>query len=193
MKTVLIQYGAGNTQSVKYALNRLGIEATLTDKPEEILSADKIIFPGVGQAASAMKVLKSKGLDKIIPGLKQDVLGICLGMQLMFQETQEGDTQGLNIIPGSVEKIPEEYTSPHTGWNQIRSFKSSLFKGIKEEAYMYFVHGYYLPLSPYTIAEVNYHSKFSAAVQKNNFYACQFHPEKSADAGQKIIENFLKI
>lgn len=191
MKIVIIDYGAGNIQSVKFAVERLGCQAELSDNPLEILSADKIIFPGVGKADYAMEKIKNAGLDKIIPDLKQPVLGICLGMQLMCDYTEEGNVTGLGIFPLAVKRFDNSMKVPHIGWNTINEIKSELFNGIKNHEYMYFVHSYYIPVNSWTIAETSYGITYSSSLKKNNFYGCQFHPEKSADAGSKLLENFL--
>lgn len=193
MKLVIIDYGAGNVQSVKYALDRLGIQATLSKDPEVIKSADKLIFPGVGAAGPAMEALKENKLDTLIPTLKQPFLGICLGMQLMCSHSNEGDTTGLGIIDVNVQKFVGDEKVPHMGWNNIRNSKSAIFNGHSEDDQLYFVHSYYVPVNEYTIAECDYILPFSAAVQKNNFYACQFHPEKSGDAGEQIIKRFIEL
>lgn len=193
-KTIaIIDYGAGNIKSVKYALERLGVQAILTSDPEEIKKADKVIFPGVGQASAAMQQLKNKGLDKLIPSLTQPVLGICLGMQLMCEHTEEGDTKGLGIFPNNVLKFPQEDKVPHMGWNSVENMKSDLLKNIKENDYVYFVHSFYVPTNTYSIADCNYIKLFCAALQKENFYGCQFHPEKSGKTGEKILKNFLNL
>ena len=193
MKTVLIDYGAGNVQSVKYALNRLGIEPILTKDHDIIRSADKVIFPGVGAADSAMKQLKASGLDKLIPTLTQPVLGICVGMQLMCKSSTEGNVDCLGIIDVEVKKFDKGLKIPHMGWNNIQDIKSSLFNGNHNAEQMYFVHSYYVPVNEYTIATTDYGVPFSAAIQKDNFYAVQFHTEKSGDIGEKILKNFLEL
>ena len=193
MKIVIINYGAGNIQSIKFAIQRLGYEAVLTDYAEEIKNADKVIFPGVGEASSAMAKLKSTGLDKIIPTLKQPVLGICLGMQLMCNYCEEGDTTGLGIFDVDVVKFKNTVKVPQIGWNQIENLKSELFKGIKEKEYMYLVHSFYVPLSNEAIAITNYGIKYASALQEENFYGVQFHPEKSSKAGEQILKNFLEL
>ncbi len=193
MKIVIINYGAGNIQSIKFAIKRLGYEAVLSHDEEEIRNADKVIFPGVGEASSAMEMLKSTGLDKVIPTLTQPVLGICLGMQLMCKYCEEGDTKGLNIFDCDVLKFDESEKVPQIGWNQIENLKSDLFKGIKEKEYMYLVHSYYVPMNDEAIATTNYGLKYASALQEKNFYGVQFHPEKSSKAGAKILENFLKL
>lgn len=191
MKIVIINYGAGNIQSIKFAIQRLGFEAVLSHNVEEILQADKVIFPGVGEASSAMKMLKSTGLDQIIPQLKQPVLGICLGMQLMCTHSEEGDTKGLGIFNVEVKRFSNQVKVPQIGWNQISNLKSELFKGIKEEEFMYLVHSFYAEKCSEMIAETNYDLPYASALQKDNFYGVQFHPEKSSNAGEKILENFL--
>ena len=193
MKIVIINYGAGNIQSIKFAIQRLGYEAVLTDNEAEIRNADKVIFPGVGEASSAMEMLKATGLDKVIPTLKQPVLGICLGMQLMCKYCEEGDTKGLNIFDVDVLKFDSSEKVPQIGWNQIENLKSGLFKGIKEKEYMYLVHSFYVPLNEEAIATTNYGIKYASALQEKNFYGVQFHPEKSSKAGAQIIQNFLEL
>ncbi|MFO7673922.1 MAG: imidazole glycerol phosphate synthase subunit HisH [Lutibacter sp.] len=193
MKIVIINYGAGNIQSIKFAIQRLGFEAVLSDNIEEIRAADKVIFPGVGEASSAMKKLKSTKLDAVIPTLKQPVLGICLGMQLMCNYCEEGDTKGLGIFEVDVVKFNNTLKVPQIGWNQIYNLKSSLFKGIPENEYMYLVHSYYAPLCAETIATTNYELEYSSALENENFYGTQFHPEKSGDVGEQILKNFLEI
>jgi len=190
---VIINYGAGNIQSIKFAIQRLGYEAILTDNIEEIQNADKVIFPGVGEASSAMAKLKSTGLDKIIPTLKKPVLGICLGMQLMCNYCEEGDTTGLGIFDVDVVKFKNTVKVPQIGWNQIENLKSDLFKDIKEKEFMYLVHSYYAPLNVEVIATTNYGVKYASALQKNNFYGVQFHPEKSSTAGEQLLKNFLEL
>lgn len=193
MKLVIINYGAGNIQSLKFAFKRLGIDAVLSDDAAEIKSADKVIFPGVGEASSAMEKLKSTGLDQLIPLLKQPVLGICLGMQLMCNHTTEGDTTGLGIFNVDVVKFSKKVKVPQIGWNEITGLKSELFHGIPEASYMYLVHSFYATHCAETIATTNYEVDYASALQKNNFYGVQFHPEKSAKAGEQILENFLKL
>jgi glutamine amidotransferase len=193
MKTVIINYNAGNVRSVMFALERCGVNFILSDDITEIKSADKVIFPGVGEASSAMQFLKEKRLDTAISLLKQPTLGICLGMQLMCRFSEEGNTNCLNIFPLHVKKFHTKEKVPQIGWNSIFNLKGDLFKGIKENEYMYFVHGYYVEQNTYSIANTNYSIDYCSAMQKDNFYAVQFHPEKSAIAGQKIIENFLRI
>ncbi|SDW97590.1 glutamine amidotransferase [Lutibacter oricola] len=193
MKIVIINYGAGNIQSIKFAIKRLGYEAVLTDNEEEIRNADKVIFPGVGEASSAMEKLKHTGLDKVIPTLKQPVLGICLGMQLMCKYCEEGNTNGLNIFDVDVIKFDGSEKVPQIGWNQIENLKSDLFKGIKEKEYMYLVHSFYVTLNEETIATTNYGIKYASALKEKNFYGVQFHPEKSSKAGAQILQNFLEL
>ena len=190
---VIIDYEAGNVQSVKYALERLGVSAEISNCETTIRKADKVIFPGVGEAAWAMNALKKNNLDKLIPQLKQPVLGICLGMQLMCASSEEGNTQGLNIFPVETLKFPAEEKVPHMGWNQLNRQKGELFKDIKDAGFVYFVHSYYVPVNEFTTSETNYIRPFSASLQKDNFYACQFHPEKSGLIGQEILSNFIKL
>lgn len=191
----VIKYNAGNIYSVVHALRREGVEPVVTDDKEIIASADKVIFPGVGEASTTMAYLKERGLDTFIKGLKQPVLGICLGMQLMCSHTDEGDVDCLGIfdtpiklfIPKQSEKIP------HMGWNQIYNLKSELMQGLSDNGFVYFVHSYYAPLCSETIATTDYIQPFSAALHKDNFYATQFHPEKSGDVGSRILKNFLDL
>ena len=193
MKVTLLDYGAGNIQSVQFALERLGVNAILSNNKEDILSSDKIIFPGVGQVSQAMKQLKATGLDVLIPELKQDVFGICLGMQLLCKTTEEGSTKGLGIFDVDVKRFEANVKVPHIGWNLIENLKSGLFIGLETPTYMYAVHSYYAPKCGFTIATSKYDIDFSSALQKNNFYGVQFHPEKSSQDGSKILENFLKL
>ena len=193
MKIVIINYGAGNIQSIMFAIERLGYKAVLSNNPDEIKAADKVIFPGVGEASYAMKMLRESGLDALIPTLKQPVFGICLGMQLMCNHSEEGDTRGLGIFDVDVVKFSSKVKVPQMGWNTIYNLKSDLFKGIAENEYMYLVHSYYAPLCAETIATTNYELEYSSALENDNFYGTQFHPEKSGDIGEKILENFLKL
>lgn len=196
MKVVIIKYNAGNVRSVSFALERLGIIPVISDDIELIRSADKVIFPGVGEASSAMQYLKERKLDQLITSLKQPVLGICLGMQLMCGYSEEGETSCLGIFDQKVLKFisnSNELKVPQMGWNNIHELKGPLFKNVKENDYMYFVHGYYVEKGEHTIATTDYLLSYSSALQKNNFYAVQFHPEKSAEAGQQVITNFLKL
>ena len=192
-KIVIIDYGAGNIQSVKYALNRLGVDAVLTSDADEIRNADKVIFPGVGRAKFAMEKLTKADLDILIPQLTQPVLGVCLGMQLMCDFTEEDNTKGLGIFPVEVKEFEKKLKVPQIGWNQISELKGKLFKNIEDEAYTYFVHSFYVPNNKFSIAETNYGLKYSSAIQKDNFYATQFHPEKSGDIGEQILKNFINI
>ena len=193
MKIVIIDYGAGNIQSIMFAIKRLGFEAVLSHDAEEIRNADKVIFPGVGEASSAMEKLRATGLDKVIPTLKQPVLGICLGMQLMCHSSEEGKTEGLGIFDLDVVKFSNKVKVPQIGWNQISNLKSKLFTNIPEKSYIYLVHSFFAPIGEETIAISEYDVEYSAALQKDNFYGVQFHPEKSSDVGSGILQNFLKI
>lgn len=193
MKIVIIDYGAGNIQSIMFAIKRLGFEAVLSHDAEEIRNADKVIFPGVGEASSAMEKLRATGLDKVIPTLKQPVLGICLGMQLMCHSSEEGKTEGLGIFDLDVVKFSKKVKVPQIGWNQISKLKSKLFANIPEKSYIYLVHSFFAPIGEETIAISEYDVEYSAALQKDNFYGVQFHPEKSSDVGSGILQNFLKI
>jgi len=190
---VIINYGAGNIKSIQFAFKRLGIDAILSNNPEEIIAADKIIFPGVGEASSAMKMLAESGLDKLIPTLKQPVLGICLGMQLLCKTTEEGNTKGLGVFQTHVKRFSNNVKVPQMGWNVIKDLKSDLFKGIKENEYMYLVHSYYAEHCKETIATTDYEINYASALQHNNFYGVQFHPEKSSLAGEQILKNFIKL
>lgn len=193
MKIVIINYGAGNIQSIMFAIERLGFKAVLSNNPEEIQAADKVIFPGVGEASYAMKKLKESGLDTLIPTLKQPVFGICLGMQLMCNKTEEGNTEGLGIFDVDVIKFSNKVKVPQMGWNQIYDLKTDLFKGVSENEFMYLVHSFYAPKCAEAIATTNYEAEYASALQKDNFYGTQFHPEKSGDVGERILENFLKM
>ena len=193
MKIVIINYGAGNIQSIMFAIERLGFKAVLSNNPEEIQAADKVIFPGVGEASYAMKKLKESGLDTLIPTLKQPVFGICLGMQLMCNKTEEGNTEGLGIFDVDVIKFSNKVKVPQMGWNQIYDLKTDLFKGVSENEFMYLVHSFYAPKCAEAIATTNYEVEYASALQKANFYGTQFHPEKSGDVGERILENFLKL
>ena len=193
MKIVIINYGAGNIQSIMFAIERLGFKASLSNNPDEIKAAEKVIFPGVGEASSAMKMLVESGLDSLIPSSKQPVLGICLGMQLMCKSSEEGNTKGLGIFDVDVVKFSNKVKVPQMGWNQIYNLKSPLFDGISENEYMYLVHSFYAPLCNEAIATTNYEVEYASALQKDNFYGTQFHPEKSGDVGEQILGNFLKM
>ena len=190
---IIIDYGAGNIKSIQFALQRLGYTAILTNEVSMIKAADKVIFPGVGEAGTAMKKLKESRLDVLIPQLKQPVLGICLGMQLMCNASEEGNTKGMGIFDCTVEKFNTKLKVPQIGWNQIEQLQSKLFQGIVEKEYMYLVHSYYAPICKETIAETNYGIQYSSALQKDNFYGVQFHPEKSSKAGEQLLQNFLKL
>lgn len=195
---VIVKYNAGNIQSVLYALERIGAEATVTDDHEQIRSAEKVIFPGVGEASSAMRYLKERGLDKLLKNLTQPVLGVCLGMQLMCQFSEENDTDCLGIFDEQVKRFSPPSREPgikvpQIGWNNIYNLKTDLFKGLADSSYCYFVHSYYAALGEHTIATTDYIQLYSSALHKNNFYGVQFHPEKSALAGEKILKNFLEL
>jgi len=191
MKIVIINYGAGNIQSIKFAIERLGYKAILSNDPEEIKAADKVIFPGVGEASSAMAKLRESGLDTLIPQLTQPVLGICLGMQLMCNYTEEGNTKGLSIFNVDVLRFTNKVKVPQIGWNQIRDLKSSLFNNITPDSFIYLVHSFYAPVCEETICTTDYGINYSSGLQKDNFYGLQFHPEKSSDIGELILNNFL--
>lgn len=193
MKIVIIDYGAGNIQSIQFAIKRLGFEAILSKDPNEILQADKVIFPGVGEASSAMKMLLESGLAELIPTLTQPVLGICLGMQLMCNYSEEGQTKGLGIFDVPVIKFSNAVKVPQMGWNTIFDLNSKLFENINEMEYMYLVHSFYVPSTNLAIATTNYEVNYASALQKNNFYGVQFHPEKSGKWGEKILNNFLNL
>ena len=192
MKLAIIKYNAGNIQSVLNALERLGVNAEVTDDAEKIRSADKVIFPGVGEASSAMRSLKENNLDMVIKELKQPVLGICVGMQLLCAHSEENDTGCLNIVPVRVKKFSSSFKLkvPQVGWNTIFELQSRLFQNIPDESYIYNVHSYYAENSPYTIAKCDYGLEYAAAIKKDNFYGVQFHPEKSAEVGETILRNF---
>jgi glutamine amidotransferase len=193
MNIAIIDYGAGNVQSIQFALQRLGFKGSLTCNPDEIVASERVIFPGVGEAGSAMLKLRENGLDKIIPKLKQPVLGICLGMQLMCRNSEEGNAEGLGIFNVPVKRFSQSVKVPQIGWNTIKNLKSGLFENIADQEYMYLVHSYFVPLCPETIAVTHYQENYSSALKKDNFYGVQFHPEKSGKAGQTILENFLKL
>lgn len=196
MKVAIIKYNAGNVCSVDYALRRLGVEAVLTDDRETLLAADKIVFPGVGEAATTMDYLRSTGMDKLIRELRQPLLGICLGMQLMCASSEEGGADCLGIFDVPVKRfVPNVHGEkvPHMGWNTLQQPRGALFEGVSEGSFVYFVHSYYVPLCEHTAAATDYIHPFSSALHKDNFYATQFHPEKSGSVGAKILENFLNI
>lgn len=199
MNLVIIKYNAGNIQSVLYALERIGAEAKVTDDILEIQQADKVIFPGVGEASSAMRYLEERGLDRVIKALKQPVLGICLGMQLMCRFSEENDVTCLGIFDESVKYFGKAKPAgdslkiPQIGWNNIYNLKTKLFNNIPENSYTYFVHSYYAALGDHSIATTNYILPYSSALHKDNFYGVQFHPEKSADVGEKILQNFITL
>jgi glutamine amidotransferase len=198
MKIVIIKYNAGNIQSVLYALERIGHTAMVTDNPNEIKNADKVIFPGVGEASTAMNYLKDRELDKLICSLTQPVLGICLGMQLMCKYSEENDTKCLGIFDEDVKKFTPKPPKGglkvlQIGWNSIYDLKTDLFKNVIENSYCYFVHGYYAASGEHTIATTDYVQPYSSALRKNNFYGVQFHPEKSATVGEGILLNFLNL
>ena len=196
MKVAVVKYNAGNIRSVDYALKRLGVEAVITADKEELQSADKVIFPGVGEAETTMNHLKATGLDELIKNLRQPVFGICLGMQLMCRHSEEGEVDCLNIFDVDVKRfVPQKHEDkvPHMGWNTIGKTNSKLFEGFTEEEFVYFVHSFYVPVNEYTAAVTDYIQPFSAALHKDNYYATQFHPEKSGKTGEKILTNFLNL
>ncbi|MFD2890667.1 imidazole glycerol phosphate synthase subunit HisH [Flavobacterium chuncheonense] len=193
MKIAIIDYGSGNVQSVLFALNRLGYAGEVTFNWDIISKADKVIFPGVGEASSAMKMLQNLGLDKLIPTLRQPVLGICLGMQLLCKHSEEGNTNGLGIFDVNVVRFSNAVKVPQMGWNTIKKLSTDLFKEIKEEEFMYLVHSFFVPKCKYTIATTEYDIEYAIAIQKDNFYGVQFHPEKSGIQGEKILKNFLEL
>lgn len=189
----IIKYNAGNIRSVENALQRLGYQCQITDNPVELRQADKVIFPGVGEASSAMKYLKEKGLDQLIPSLEQPVLGICLGLQLLCNFTEEGNTKCLGVFDTDAKCFPPDKKVPHIGWNNFTKVKGELFKNIAEQSDMYYVHSYYAEINSQTIGVCDYILPFASAIQHRNFYATQFHPEKSADIGAKLLKNFLQL
>lgn len=196
MNIAIIKYNAGNVQSVQYALERLGYKSIVTDDHNAIKNADKVIFPGVGNASSAMHSLKEKGLDKILKNLTQPVLGICVGMQLLCKHSEENNTTGLGIIDLNVKKFisaERNFKIPQIGWNNIYNFSSVLFEGVKENSFVYYVHSYYVERGIETIATTDYILPYSAVIQKNNFYGVQFHTEKSAEVGDRVLLNFLNL
>lgn len=196
MKVIIVKYNAGNIRSVDFALKRLGVEATVTDDFDLIRGADKVIFPGVGEAASTMRFLRGNGMDKLLLSLKQPFLGICLGMQLMCRHSEEGEVDCLGMFDEEVKRfVPKIHTDkvPHMGWNQLHDLKGKLFKNIKPGEFVYFVHSFYVPICEFTAATTEYIVPFSASLEKDNFYATQFHPEKSGAVGETILKNFLEL
>ena len=197
MNVAIIKYNAGNIQSVQYALERIGLQATVSDDPEKIKAADKVIFPGVGEASTAMQYLKERNLDKVIRALRQPVLGICLGMQLLCEHSEENNTNCLRIFEDvKVKKFvltENNIKIPQIGWNNINNLKTALFNSIEPNSFCYYVHSYYAELSKYTIATTEYGKLYSAALNKDNFFGVQFHPEKSATTGETILKNFLAL
>lgn len=193
MKIVIIKYNAGNVCSVEFGLQRLGVSSIVTDNAEEILSADKIIFPGVGAAGFAMDYLREKNLDHLIQNCKQPFLGICLGMQLLCRYSEENNTKCIGVFDEQVKKFSGDTKVPQMGWNNVYNLKQPLFKDLHEQEYVYFVHSYYVEKSAHTAATASYGLEYSAAIQKDNFYAVQFHPEKSGKAGEKILKNFIEL
>ena len=194
MRVAIVKYNAGNTASVANALHRLGVEPVVTDRADELRAADKVIFPGVGEASTAMRYLRANQLDSVIKSLTQPVLGICLGMQLMCGSSEENETECLGILPYRVLRFESETLKiPHTGWNRIYQLRSPLFEGVADGSRVYFVHGFYVETGEDTTAESDYGPRFSAGVERDNFYAIQFHPEKSGTAGARILANFLKL
>ncbi|MBP5306546.1 MAG: imidazole glycerol phosphate synthase subunit HisH [Paludibacteraceae bacterium] len=193
MKIAVVKYNAGNIRSLSYALERIGVEAVVTDDERVLRSADKVIFPGVGEASSAMSYLRERKLDEVLRSLTQPFLGICLGLQLMCAHSEEGDVDCLGIFPQNVKAFPPEMKVPQIGWNNLKELRSPLFKGLDETSYVYFVHGYYAELGEGTIARANYILDYSAALHRDNFYATQFHPEKSGRVGDRILRNFIEL
>lgn len=193
MDIVIIDYGAGNIQSIRFAFERLGYSPELSSDPARIIKADRVIFPGVGEASSAMVKLRNTGLDQWVPRLSQPVLGICLGMQLMCRYSEEGDTQGLGIFDTEVRRFPAGQKVPQIGWNRLSDLKSPIFKGIEDGAFVYLVHSYYAPLCAQTAGVCEYGFPYSAALVKDNFFGMQFHPEKSSAAGGQMLRNFIEM
>lgn len=194
MKVAVVKYNAGNIQSVMNALRRVGVDPVLTDNPVELRNADRVIFPGQGEASHAMEYLQTHGLDQVIKSLTQPVLGICIGQQLMCEHSEEGNVDCLGIFPAQVLRFhPQKHEQkvPHMGWNQLENVQDPLLEGICEGAFVYFVHSFYVPTTDYTIATTNHILSFSSAMRKGNFMATQFHPEKSGSVGERILNNFL--
>jgi imidazole glycerol-phosphate synthase subunit HisH len=194
MKIGIVKYNAGNIESVQNALNRLGVESVVADDAGILQSADKVIFPGVGEASTAMNYLRERSLDQVMKSLTQPVLGICLGMQLLCESSEENDTICLGILPNKVRKFESQTLKiPHIGWNTVSTLKGKLFEGIDDDSYVYFVHSFYVENNVNTIATCNYETAFTASIEHKNYYATQFHPEKSGEVGARILENFIKI
>lgn len=197
MEVVIVKYNAGNVYSVVNSLRRQGVEPLLTDSPEKIMSADRVVFPGQGEASEAMRYLRQHGLDEVIKNLRQPVLGICIGQQLLCRHSEEGDTDCLGIFDIDVKRFrPERHEDkvPAMGWNSLSALKSPLFKGLHpDDSFVYFIHSYYVPLCDFTAARADYILPYSAALNKDNFYATQFHPEKSGAVGERILQNFLDL
>ena len=194
MSIAIVKYNAGNIRSVQFALQRLGVEAVWTDDPDTLRAADKVIFPGVGEASSAMQYLRERGLDEVLRGLRQPVLGICLGLQLFCRHSEEGDTPCLGIFDVGVRRFRSPGLKvPHIGWNTLSNLRGPLFEGIQDGNFVYFVHSFYAEMHPDLVAQADYGVPFSGALHRDNFYAVQFHPEKSGGVGQRILKNFLKL
>ena len=194
MSVAVVKYNAGNAQSVLNALSRLGVEGVLTDEPELLQRAEKVIFPGVGQARSAMRYLRESGLSQVLTSLTEPVLGICLGMQLFCTFSEEGETECLGLLPCRLRRFSDSSLSvPHMGWNRVKAAESPLFRGLPEESYFYFAHSYFAELCEQTIGTTTYGTPFTAALNVRNFYGVQFHPEKSGEAGERLLKNFLEI
>jgi imidazole glycerol-phosphate synthase subunit HisH len=194
MKVVILKYSSGNIQSIKMALTKIKVKSKISDQPEDIMTADKVIIPGVGEARTAMNYLYKTGLNQLIPKLKKPVLGICLGMQLLCEKSEENNTSCLNIFDITVKKFvnTNSVKIPHIGWNTIYNLKGTLFNSLKDEIYQYFAHSYYVPVNSHTISLTKYINTYSSGIQKENFYGVQFHPEKSGILGYKILQNFIK-
>ncbi len=193
MTVAILKYNAGNVRSVIFAMKRLGIDPVWTDDPEALQRADKVIFPGVGEAGSAMRYLSERGLDDVISSLRQPVLGICLGLQLLCESSEENDTTGLGVFPYAVKRFEPKLKVPHIGWNAISELRGPLFKGVSNGSFAYFVHSYYAVTGDHDAAATNYVTTFASAVCRDNFFAVQFHPEKSGTVGRRILENFLDL